>query len=437
MTFTYSVERIKPLHRDPKTKKLFIEKVLVEDLVRIYDTPLYVVSEEALKRNYEYVYKSLSSAYGTYGMKVVLNYAMKAFSTSGVLRILNALGAHLDTVHINEVKRAFLSGYTPDRIFYTGTANRADHLIELFELGVQVNLDDVSDLYKLSSDGVKRVPKVLSFRVVPEVGAGHNSKTVTGHKGSKFGVPLTEIADAYNYGIELGAKEFGIHCHIGSGSLDTKPFIETVERMMDLLEHLKNELGIKFKYIDLGGGFGVPYLPDQRELDLIDVAEKSARIMFDRLTAMGYTKQELPEVHYEPGRIIVCDTTVILGRVHTLKKNVVGTDIGMDTLLRPAMYGAYHHIVVDGKTGGEREYSIVGPICESGDVLAEGRKLPELKQGDVIAVLNAGAYGITMASEYNSRGIPPIAMVSGDKHYLIRKRDTINDLIRNELMLEV
>jgi diaminopimelate decarboxylase len=229
-------------------------------------------------------------------------------------------------------------------------------------------------------------------------------------------------------GKELGFEVEGLHCHIGSGIMEFRPFLEVVDVMRELAERIEKSTGVEFEFIDIGGGFGVPYRPGEREFEL----EKLAREISPRFR--GKT------LAIEPGRYIVADSTILLTRVNTIKetekKTFVGVDAGFNTLIRPAMYGAYHHIVLVGGAEGEKRYDIAGPLCESGDLLAVDRELQEVKEGDLIAIMDVGAYGFSMCSNYNSRPKPAEVMVKDGNYYLIREREKLEDLIAHQTIPE-
>ncbi|MCX8167096.1 MAG: diaminopimelate decarboxylase [Candidatus Micrarchaeota archaeon] len=420
-----------------ENNKFKIEEVLLDELVRSenqFPTPLYVYSKRRLIENYLTFEHAFSSAFSKYGMNVIINYACKANSNPTILRILLELGANIDAVTVEEVKHCMACGYEPNQIFYTGVSNSKEDINWLLENGVQINFDAIEDLKKINKINLEHL-RTGSFRVIPNISAGHHHKTHTGHEGSKFGVPYSQIVEAYAHLVDLGVKKFGIHCHIGSGSLEVEPFIATVNAMMEILTKLKKELGIEVSYIDFGGGFGVPYRLENEPINLKEVAESSAKIIHNRLKELGY--KTLPEIHYEPGRYIVCDASVILTRVNTIKRsgdtNYALVDASMATLIRPAMYDSYHHILSEKSANSniteKEEYCVAGRVCESGDVLNKRIMLPKLSEGDILIITNAGAYGYQMAlATYNGIGLPAQVMISEKSIYPIS-----NPLVTQEI----
>lgn len=431
-------ERITPLIRI-HNGKLKIEGVLLEDIYKPANssygtprTPLYIYSRARIEENYKTLCAALQSAFSKKGLNVVINYACKANTNPEIMKILRTLGANIDAVTREEIEIALLCGFKPTEIFYTGVSNSAYDLNWIAESGIQINFDDPADLDKLTPENRKQI-EIASFRVIPNVSAGHHAKTHTGHQGSKFGIPQDDIIKAYKKAKSLGFEKFGIHCHIGSGSLEIEPFVKEAKAMVSIIRTLKKQLGIELAYIDLGGGFGVPYKPDELPLNIEKMAEQVAAEINSGISELDYSN--LPTIHFEPGRYIVCDAGVIVTTVNTVKKSSGVTyalvDASMATLLRPAMYDSYHHIIKDGsQTRTKTLYTIAGRVCESGDIIGENRMLPKLKEGDVLVILNAGAYGYTMAlGTYNSIGLPEQIIVEGNIYRTISNKMTGLDII--------
>jgi diaminopimelate decarboxylase len=390
-----------------------------EELCQKYDTPLYITDGDKVIANYRRVSRAFSD------IPTRVYYACKANTNLTILHLLQKEGCWADTVSIGELFCCLKAGFSAERIMFTGTSVRDDELSYLTDAGVMINIDSLSELVRLSK--ISTEPP-LSFRVNPGIGAGHHKKVVTGGEGSKFGIPIDRIEGAVRRGKELGFEVEGLHCHIGSGIMGFRPFLEVVDVMRELAERIEKSTGVEFEFIDIGGGFGVPYRPGEREFEL----EKLAREISPRFR--GKT------LAIEPGRYIVADSTILLTRVNTIKetekKTFVGVDAGFNTLIRPAMYGAYHHIVLVGGAEGEKRYDIAGPLCESGDLLAVDRELQEVKEGDLIAIMDVGAYGFSMCSNYNSRPKPAEVMVKDGNYYLIREREKLEDLIAHQTIPE-
>jgi diaminopimelate decarboxylase len=412
--------------------ELYIDSVSTVELAKKYDTPLYVISEKRISENYNRLRKSLTSNYP----KVRIHYAAKANSNLSVLKILEKAGAFLDVVSPGEVSMALASGFSPDRILFTGTSVRTDELEFLVNSNVTVNIDSLSQLDRLLK---LSVPKILSVRVNPEVGAGLHSHVITAGRQSKFGLWEANAIQAYEISKNAGVERFGIQMHIGSGILDSNPFVQALEKLLNIAKKVHERLGILFEFVDMGGGLGVPYKPEDKELDLEDFSEKVLSLFKSRIKKDGLGE---PFFCVEPGRYLVADTSILLTAVNTVKttpfKQFIGVDAGLNTLVRPTMYGSYHHILVANKLNVPEEATcdVVGPICESGDALAKDRRLPLIQERDLLAVLNAGAYGFAMSSQYNARPRAAEVLVKHGKVMLVREREQLDDLMKGQRMAE-
>lgn len=404
---------------------LYFDGFSVKELAEKYDTPLYLMSEKRIRDNYNRLYEALVNNY----KYVRLYYAAKANTNLNVLRILHSQGAYIDTVSPGEVFLALSAGFTPDRIMYTGTSVRNDELKMLLDANITINIDSQSELDRLLKISV---PQILSVRVNPEVGAGHHSHCITAGAESKFGLWEEEVIQAYAIAQRARVGRFGIHMHIGSGILDTEPYFLAVAKLLDIAKRVHNEVGIDFEFIDIGGGLGIPYKPEDKELDLTAFSKRVVTLFKNKVKEYGLGK---PFLFMEPGRYLVCDSTILLTSVNTVKvtpvHKYVGVDAGFNTLIRPTMYDSYHHILVANKLNetNKETYNIAGPICESGDLLARDRQLPEIQEGDLLAILNAGAYGFSMSSQYNSRPRASEIMIMGGKPVVVREREQLKDLI--------
>jgi diaminopimelate decarboxylase len=422
------------LHEPLEDRKgnLFFEGFSVKELVKEYDTPLYVLSEKRIRDNYNRLHNALIRNY----KYVRIYYAAKANSNLTVLKILHSEGAYLDAVSPGEVFMGLTSGYTPDRILFTGTSVRNDELKFLSDANVTINVDSQSELDRLLKIAV---PPVLSIRVNPEIGAGHHSHCITAGPESKFGLWEEDALKAYATAKKARVERFGIHMHIGSGILDVEPYVLAVEKLLSIAKRVHDEVGVEFEFIDIGGGLGVPYKPDDQELDLGEFSTKIVVPFKAKLKEYGLGK---PFLYMEPGRYLVCDASILLTSVNTVKqtpsKKFVGVDAGFNTLVRPTMYGSYHPILVANKleAADKETYDVVGPICESGDILAKDRALPLVEEGDLLAVLNAGAYGFSMSSQYNARPRAAEVMIRQGKAVLVREREQLNGLISSQRMAE-
>ncbi len=407
---------------------LFFDGVSVKELADKYDTPLYVVSEKRIIDNYNRLYDALVRNY----KDTRIYYACKANTNLAVLKILQQAGAYLDTVSPGEVFMGLSSGYTPDRILFTGTSVRDDELKFLTDTNVTINVDSLSELERLLKI---KVPPIVSFRVNPEIGAGHHNHCITAGPETKFGIWEEEAIQAYAIAKRARVERFGIHMHIGSGILDPEPYAQAVEKLLSIAKRVHDEVDIEFEFIDIGGGLGVPYKPEDQDLDLTEFSNKIVSPFKSKVKAYGLGK---PFLCVEPGRYLVCDASILLTNVNTVKQTpyhkFVGVDAGFNTLVRPTMYGSYHPILVANKLDlAEKEtYDVVGPICESGDALARERALPKVEEGDLLAVLNAGAYGFSMSSQYNSRPRAAEVLLRQGKSVVIREREQLHDLISKQ-----
>jgi diaminopimelate decarboxylase len=407
---------------------LFFDGFSVKALAEKYDTPLYVLSENRIRDNYNRLHSALLNDY----KYVRIYYAAKANTNLTVLRILQSEGAYLDTVSPGEVFMGLSSGYTPDHLLFTGTSVRNDELKMLADANITVNVDSISELERLLKF---TVPQVISVRVNPEVGAGHHSHCITAGPESKFGLWEDETIQAYAIAQRARVERFGMHMHIGSGILELEPYVLAVMKLLSIAKRVHDEVGINFEFIDIGGGLGVPYKPEEKELDLTAFASKVVGLFKNKVKDYSLGK---PFLCVEPGRYLVCDASILLTKVNTVKvtpaRKLVGVDAGFNTLMRPTMYGSYHHILVANKLNAadKETYDVVGPICESGDALAKDRELPLVEEGDLLAVLNAGAYGFSMSSQYNSRPRAAEVMIRQGKDVLVRKREELGDLMESQ-----
>jgi len=408
-----------------KNGVLNIDGVSASRLVKEFDTPLYVMSERRIRNNFRRLKDALTKQYD----KVRIFYSTKANTNLSVLRILQTEGAWLDAVSPGEVFLALKAGFPPEKILFTGTSVRNSELKFVVDSGVTMNVDSLSQLRRLIKF---HVPLFLSVRANPEVGAGHHEHCITGGKDSKFGIWENDVVEAYKIAMKVGVKKFGIQMHIGSGILGAEPFLPALEKLLEIAGLVHRETDIKFEFIDVGGGVGVPYKPEEKPLDIDEFAKKVLNLFQEKTREYGLGE---PWFYIEPGRYVVCDAVVLLTSVNTVKvtpyRKFVGVDAGFNTLIRPAMYGSYHPIVVANKLNEpETEtYDIAGPLCESGDFLARDRKLPRIEEGDLLAVLNAGAYGFSMSSQYNSRPRCAEVLVKDGKCALVRERESLETLL--------
>ena len=415
-------------HLENRGGILYIDGVSSLELAEKFDTPLYVLAERRIRENYRRLHGALKKRFS----KVRIYYSAKANTSLSVLKILESEGAYIDAVSPGEVFLALKAGFTPHRVLFTGTSVRDDELKFLVDSGVTINIDSLSQLRRLLKF---HMPELLSVRVNPEIGAGHHEHCITAGKDSKFGIWEDDVIKAYKEAEKAGVKKFGIQMHIGSGILTIEPFLLAAERLLEIARHVHEEVGVDFEFIDFGGGLGVPYRPEEKPLNLELYAEKVLGLYVKRIEEY---KLGEPWFFIEPGRYIICDACVLLTRVNTVKvtpfKKFVGVDAGFNTLIRPAMYGSYHPIVVANRLGSVEEevYDVAGPICESGDLLARDRRLPKISEGDLLAILNAGAYGFSMSSQYNSRPRCAEVLVKNGEYALVRRRESFKSLLMGQ-----
>ncbi|MBN1245279.1 diaminopimelate decarboxylase [Candidatus Bathyarchaeota archaeon] len=412
--------------------KLYFDGVSAEELAEAFDTPLYVISESRIRDNYTRLCNALTRNYE----KIRVYYAAKANSNLAVLNILEKEGAYLDAVSPGEVFMALTTGFPPSRILFTGTSVRNDELRFLADSNITVNFDSLSQLDRLLKI---KVPTVLSVRVNPEIGAGHHNHCITAGKNTKFGLWETDAVKAYKTAKAAGVERFGIHMHVGSGVLDVDPFVLALDKLLNVAKKVHDELGVSFEFVDMGGGIGVPYKPEDNELDLALFSEKVLALFKRRVKEYDLGE---PFFCVEPGRYLVCDASILLTRVNTVKvtpfKRFAGVDAGFNTLVRPTMYGSYHHVLVANKLDApdEETYDVAGPVCESGDLLAKDRRLPKIQEGDLLAVLNAGAYGYAMSSQYNARPRAAEVLVKDGKCAVTRERERLDALVSGQRVAE-
>ena len=395
------------------------------DIVEEFGTPTYVIDENRIRDNYNRFYSAFSKYYPDF--KVF--YACKANTNLAVMKILESEGCFIDAVSPGEVHISKMLGFSGDRILFTGNNITNDELKFVHDEGAVLNIDSVSALKRLASvvdpEGLK-----ISFRVNPMVGAGHHDHCITGGVMSKFGIMDNEAVEVYEMAKELGFNPIGMHSHIGSGILDPEPFKLAIESTMDIAGKVHQEAGIDFEFVDFGGGVGIPYTPEENIVDLDKFAEVNIGLFKEKLEQYDMGN---PTMYLEPGRYLVGDASVLFVTVNSVKQSYrkfIGVDAGFHTLLRPAMYDSYHHIVDASKMDAEntQEVDIAGNVCESGDLFARDRPMPDVEEGDVLGILNAGAYGFTMSSNYNSRPLASEVLVTDGKCSLVRERETFEDL---------
>jgi len=409
---------------------LFFSNINMNEISDRYETPFYILNESGIKKRYREIKELLDSEYE----RNAIHYAVKVNSNAVILKILHSEGAHFDCTSKGEIYFCLKAGIPSNKILFTGNMLSDEDLEFAVENDIKINLDSISQLDRLVKINNKhgKDKDIISFRVNPEFGAGHHVKTITAGKNIKFGILEHQVLEAYKKAIDVGFKKFGIHQHIGSGIIDSGDFEKATEKFLSIVQKVKEKLNIKFEFIDFGGGLGIPYKPSQKPLDL----EKYKNIVLTKFKEL-IKKNEFMKPYFfiEPGRFLVAEAEILICRITTIKDNgyklFAGVDAGFHTLIRPAMYGSYHHIIPCEDSGEEKkDYDIVGPLCESGDILGKERNLPRLKEGDYLAILDAGAYGYAMSSSYNARPRPLELLISKNQIFEIRKAEKLKDLLR-------
>ncbi len=410
---------------------LHVENVSCLELVKKYGTPLYVTSMKALNSNMDSYFRAFEKA----KFKVRFLYAVKANNNLTLLKLIARKGFGADVFSDGELYMALLSGFEKNYVLFNGNSKSDEEIKMGVEAGVPFSVDSIDELYAISqiARDLNREVKI-AFRINPDISPETHPKIATGLKTSKFGIPWKDAVSAYELAVKCpNVRVSGIHCHIGSQITDTTPFVEAIERMFEVAEEVE-KLGADLDFIDIGGGLGIDY--EGKGVPAVeDFADRIIPVFEKGLEKI----KSQPELWIEPGRSIVGNTTILLTRVNAVKKayrNFVAVDAGFNLLIRPAMYDAYHRVAVANKMDRppEEVYTVVGPICESGDILAKDRKLPKIEKGDIIAVFDTGAYGFSMSSQYNGRRRCAELLVNGEKVYVTRERERYSDLIANQVV---
>lgn len=408
---------------------LRIGGVDVHQLVKRFDTPLYVYDASTIVRQY----RKIHSAFDDIPSRIL--FAMKANSNSAILRLLHRQGAYLDAVSLEETKIGLRAGFQPPEILYTPNSVAFEDYRQAVASGVIVNIDNIAMLEHFGHEYGGSVP--CAIRINPHVLAGGHSHIQTGHIDSKFGISIHQMRHVHRIVKAYKIKIIGVHMHTGSEILDEGTFIDSAEILFDAAREFPH-----LRFLDFGSGFKVKYRPDDMETDVAKLGAALARRyrIFTREYAKNVLHGQRPELWFEPGKYLVSESGYFLVRANVVKQTpstvFVGVDSGFNHLIRPMFYDAYHEILnISNPKGIQRVYSVVGNICET-DTFAADRKLPEVRVGDVLCFRNAGAYGYSMSSQYNSHPRPAEVIVHKGKPSLIRSRETLEDLLRNEIHFE-
>jgi diaminopimelate decarboxylase len=391
-------------------------------LAEEFGSPLYVYDAEKIQSQY----KRLTNAFSKVE-SLRINYAVKALSNISVLKLLKEVGSGLDTVSIQEVELGLLAGFSPDRIIYTPNGVSFEEIEEVAHLGVQINIDNLSILEHF---GAKYPQIPVCIRINPHVMAGGNANISVGHIDSKFGISVHQMPHILRIAENTGMHINGIHMHTGSDILDIEVFLYAAEILFDAAKNFKD-----LDFLDFGSGFKVPYKKDDIETDIEELGKKLSK----RFNAFTKEYGRDLTLAFEPGKFLVSEAGFFLAKVNVVKQTTstvfAGIDSGFNHLIRPMLYGSSHHIEnISNPKGKERFYSVVGYICET-DTFANNRRIAEIKEGDILCFRNAGAYCFSMASNYNSRYKPAEVLWFEGKGHLIRERETFEDLVKNQIIL--
>jgi diaminopimelate decarboxylase len=396
----------------------------VLDLCKEYGSPLYLYDTAVIKQQYE----KMSQAFE--GLNAKIKFAAKSLTNLSILKLMKKLGTGLDTVSLQEVKLGLRAGFEPEEIIFTPNCVSFEEIKAAVALGVVINIDNISILEQFGHEYEDRVPVCL--RLNPHITAGGNSNIQVGHIDSKFGISVYQLRHVQRIIKANNVQVKGLHVHTGSDILDPQAYLQTANILFELAYQFED-----LDFIDFGSGFKVAYKQGGISTDVSAIGE-SLRGAYERFCE-EYGKKV--EIWFEPGKYLVSEAGYFLAKVNVIKPTpatvFVGVDSGLNHLIRPMLYNAHHHIFnLSNPNGTRRIYTIVGYICET-DTFGSDRKLSEVREGDILAMANAGAYGFTMSSNFNSRYRPAEVMVHEGKAHLIRKRETFDDLLRNQIEVEV
>jgi diaminopimelate decarboxylase len=418
-----------PTKNKPPFHLLYMsEQLSPEYLVSLgqqFGTPLYVYHAEKIKEQYNKLTTAFSRS------KPLFFYASKALTNINILKYINGLGANVDCSSINEVKLAIQAGFSPERILYTSNGIAFEEIIEARSLGVIINIDSLSNLEKFGKKFGHTYP--VGIRLRPNIMAGGNLKISTGHDKSKFGIPIDQIEKVLSLVQLYDLHIADLHIHTGSEIKDVDVFVKGIAILFDIVPRFK-----ELAFIDLGGGFKVPYQDGDVETDIPLLAKKIEEA-FATPPKGGDTSGRPLQVWFEPGKFLVSECGYFITKVNVIKETdaatFVSVDSGFNHLIRPMFYDAYHRIAnISNPNGNPKRYSVVGNICET-DTFAWDRTINEVREGDYLVFYTAGAYGFEMSSNYNSRYKPAEVLVKDGQAHLIRKRDQFQDLLRNQIEL--
>jgi diaminopimelate decarboxylase len=408
-----------------KGQELFAEDVSIVDLAKRLGTPLYIYSARTLRRHF----RVMSDAFK--GSDVLICFAMKALSNLSVLKLFGDMGAGFDIVSVGELMRCLRAGADTGKIVFSGVGKTDEEIEAALKARIlMINVESRPELERVAAVARRMgVQAPVSLRVNPDLDPGTHPHISTGHRDSKFGIPLSQVDEYYAAARRLPNLELaGLSTHIGSQITETGPFSEAADKVAGIVKRLR-ESGIALKYLDLGGGLGIPYQEEPPP------PAQYASALMGPLRTLGL------KIIIEPGRVLVGNAGILVTKVLYVKetdvKRFVVIDGAMNDLIRPVLYEAYHDIRPVVKRPGSAIVTgdVVGPVCESGDFFARERDMPEVESGDLLAVMSAGAYGFVMSSNYNSRPRPAEVIVNGAEYSVVRERDNFEDIIRGEKLV--
>ncbi|MEZ5036112.1 MAG: diaminopimelate decarboxylase [Chitinophagales bacterium] len=401
-----------------------ISGVSVLEVCKEFGTPLYVYDASVIERNYN----RLINAFKT--TNVEIHYACKALTNINILKLMKKIGANLDTVSIQEVQIGLKAGFAPQEIMYTPNCVGMEEISKAVSLGVKINIDNISILEQFGNKYGDTYP--ICIRINPHIMAGGNTKISTGHIDSKFGISVYQLRHIERVVKSTNLKVEGLHMHTGSDILDVDVFLNGAELLFDAAKHFKD-----LEFLDLGSGFKVKYSKDDYSTNIEELGEKISERFNTFCAAYG---KDLKLI-FEPGKFLVSESGFLFVNVNVIKQTMstvfAGVDSGQNHLIRPMFYDAYHHITnVSNAEGKNRIYTVVGYICET-DTFGWDRKLNEVREGDILCLHNAGAYGFSMSSNYNSRYRPAEVLIKDGKAILIRRRENLEDILASQIDAEI
>ena len=404
-----------------RNEKPFVEGVCLDKLTTTVETPFYVYSQKSVTDAYEKLKSYLNAK---------IFFSIKANSNQAIISLMKSLGAGADVVSAGELERALHAGISPNKIIYEGVGKSMQDIEYAVHSNIrQINIESIEELHKINALGQRLNKKIfIGVRLNPDIDSQSHYKISTGRKTDKFGITFNLLPDLCSEIKKLEQIQFnGISCHIGSQIHDIRIFEKVFNKMKKATEIIK-ENDFSINHLDLGGGLGVVY-DDEKELDLKELSSLLSSVF----------KNTSYDISFEPGRYLVANAGILITKILTTKTNesvnFLITDAGMQTLLRPAIYNAFHNIIALTSIGNDKiEYTVAGPICESSDILAKKILLSPQQTGNYLAICDTGAYGAVMSSNYNTKGLPAEILVSSDNFSIIRNHEKISDIIARDIM---